>query len=487
MSEQHTNAGGDDNDQTPMNPGFDREGPESTMDSTMEAPAKPKKQFAANLKHVFGSGPGKVAAVLVVVVVLVFGALGIRGLTADQQAEASAQADQPNAPRAKVSVAAVDEEEAARRAAVAASEAEVALKKGKAYQPDFIPAVTQSADKPSEQASQVGPAIVVPNFATRNTPPVVPASAPEVPPSTVAVQAGQGTANGGKGPQQAQANMNAQQAQAAQAAAQSEADKQAMKARDQMINEIRKGVVKDAEDVIRRDRSVATFVSYMPKGSSQGGNGQATSLYGNEQSATANAASRSSAAANTANRKPLLKAGNVLYATLDSEVNTDDGGDVFATVRGGVWDGCKLIGRIERAPRNINLRFNLLAPQDDRETITINALAIREEDARAGIADDIDYHTIERYSSLFVGSVLSGLSKAAQQPRGDTVVLPNGQVIVSQPEPGGKQIAMYALGEMGINASAEVRKNFSQPPTYKTAANKGFGLYIMADVFGPKK
>lgn len=478
MSEQHTNVGGDEGSQTPINPGFDREGPDS-QNSTLEPPAKPKKQFGANLKHVFGSGPGKVAAVAAVVVVLVFGALGVRGLTAEKQSDASAQSDQPNAPRPKVSVAAIDEEEAARRAAVAASEAEVAQKKGKAYQPDFIPSVTQSLDKPSEQANQAAPAIVVPNFAARSAPPVVPASAPEVPPASVAVQAGQGTANGGKGPQQAsQANTNAQQAQATQ----SEAERQAIKAREQMINEIRKGVVKDAEEVIRRDRSVATFVNYMPKGTQQSGGTNQGGSFGNERPSNAG-----STGVPTANRKPLLKAGNVMYATLDSEVNTDDGGDVFATVRGGVWDGAKLIGRIERAPRNINLRFNLLAPQDDRDTISINALAIREEDARAGIAEDIDYHTIERYSALFVGSVLSGLSKAAQQPRGDTIVLPNGQVIVSQPEPGGKQIAMYALGEMGVNAAAEVRKSFSQPPTFKTPANKGFGLYIMADVFGQKK
>lgn len=47
-------------------------------------------------------------------------------------------------------------------------------------------------------------------------------------------------------------------------------------------------------------------------------------------------------------RELLIKTGTIMYATLDAEVNTDDGGDVLATIRGGKWNGSKLIGKIEQ-------------------------------------------------------------------------------------------------------------------------------------------
>ena len=62
-----------------------------------------------------------------------------------------------------------------------------------------------------------------------------------------------------------------------------------------------------------------------------------------------------------------------------------------------------------------------------------------------------------------------------------SIVLPNGQVVISQQELSNKRIAMYALGEVGNNAGSEVRKNFSQPPTYITPANKGIGLIFLTD------
>ena len=80
-----------------------------------------------------------------------------------------------------------------------------------------------------------------------------------------------------------------------------------------------------------------------------------------------------------------------MYAVLDSEVNTDDGGDVIATIRGGSWDKAKVIGSVERGPNNIRLRFITLAPHDERPTMSINAVALREKDAKQGVAEHIDH------------------------------------------------------------------------------------------------
>ncbi|AYK20540.1 type IV secretion protein DotG (plasmid) [Aeromonas veronii] len=184
--------------------------------------------------------------------------------------------------------------------------------------------------------------------------------------------------------------------------------------------------------------------------------------------------------------KLLIKTGNMMYATLDSEVNTDDGGDVLATIRGGKWDGAKIIGRVEQGPNNIRLKFSTMAPQDGRPTMRINAVALREEDAKQGVADDIDHHTFERYTSLAVASLLSGYGRAYSTPVGTTVISPGGTVSTTTTEPTNKQVIGMAVGEMGQAMAQEIRRGFNRPTTYSTPAQKGFGLFFMQDVHEQK-
>ncbi len=175
-----------------------------------------------------------------------------------------------------------------------------------------------------------------------------------------------------------------------------------------------------------------------------------------------------------------------MYAELDSEVNTDDGSDVFATIRGGEWDGSKLIGRITKETDNISLKFTTMAPQDNRPTMSINAMALREEDAKLGVAEDIDRHILSRYGSLAAASLLSGYGRAYAQSGQQTTILPSGGVVLSGAEPTNRRVIAQAVGEMGSAVSSEVRKNFNRPTTYSTPARQGVGIFFMADVVSSK-
>ncbi len=446
-------------------------------------------ELKANFNAVFGHGIGKFALIAAALVIVVLGAFAVRGFNGKSSPDKEkAQVDVPGAPPAKVSVDPIDEREAQRRAEITAKEAEAAARKGQTYQPDFNPAVVANQTPQQGQPGYTQPTLNVADTqqARPGQPPVPPGTQPgqaQPQPVQITVPAGQSSANGGAGApnqqnQQQQANAQQQEEQRRQ---QAERDKQ-LAARDKYVDQLRGGVKDQVEELMGgkgkdggiRGAGSYSVVSYLPKQQTTASGASATAG-GGDLSITPSAPS--------ANKKPpIFKAGKAIFATLDSEVNTDDGGEVFATVHGGKYDGAKLIGKIEQAPRNIRLRFSVLSPQDDRPTLTINAIAIREVDAKQGVAETIDNHTLERYTALFAGSILSGIGKAAMQPQGETIVLPNGQVIVSQPQIDNKRIAMYALGEIGINAGAEVRKNFSQPPTYITPANKGIGVIFLTDV-----
>jgi len=472
MSEPQTPSGAD-----PLAGGFEPEGAEAAQAPTAgpATPARKGKSMAelkSNFLSVFGHGFGKFGLITAAVVVVLFVGLAVRSMRSEPATKDTAKVDVPQAPQSKVGVDPIDEREAARRAEIAAREADVASKKGKTYQPDFNPAVT--ADAASSPANQAMPTCVI------DVPgqPCKTGQATAANKVEVTVPAGQSSANKGGG-----APTTASQQEAARQQAEDRRLQEAEKARQDYIKVIHAAVTKQVTDLLdgkdgeARSRASSTYssASYLPSRA-------ATQQASTSTTAADTNANPTSTVTKAARRIPIFKAGKVIFATLDAEVNTDDGGEVFATVRGGKYDGAKLIGKIEQAPRNIRLHFTVLAPQDDRETLTISAIAIREEDAKQGVAEEIDNHIIERYAALFAGSTLSGIGKAAMQPQGETIVLPNGQVLMSNPPLSDKRIAMYALGEVGISAGAEVKKTFSEPPTYKTPAKKGIGVIFLADV-----
>jgi intracellular multiplication protein IcmE len=117
--------------------------------------------------------------------------------------------------------------------------------------------------------------------------------------------------------------------------------------------------------------------------------------------------------------------------------------------------------------------------------MSISALAIREADAKQGVAENIDNHTLERYGSLIFASIASGIGKAASMDTGTTVIYPNGSTVTQQDSMTPKRVAGIAIGEVGTNAAQEIRKNFNMPTTYSLPANVGVGVFFLNDVQKP--
>lgn len=414
------------------------------------APVKPPKanEFKKNFLSVFGHGIGKISLIAIGLVVCGGIALGIRGLSSSDKAantkQASAPMDVPAAPIPQVSNDPISQKEAQRRAQRGALEADKALNDGKTYQPGFDTNVVNDQALPLNKTSS-----------------------PPVPPVNVTVPIGQNTA---------QTN-NAQQ-QVEQKATQEE--KEASTTQEKYRTDIQKEVLKQVDTLFSDSKgslnNLGSYsrVNYFP------GNAKSNASSGTPgtQTSTTNDANGST----PKNHKVLIKTGMTLFATLDSEVNTDDGGDVLATLHGGQWEGAKIIGKIEQAPDNIRLRFTTLAPQDERPTMKINAVALREEDAKQGVADDINHHILSRYTALAVASILTGFGQAAQINPGTTQILPNGTVVTSTPDVTSRRVAGMALGQVGINAGAEIHRGFNQKPTYATPAQRGIGIYFLEDV-----
>lgn len=444
--------------------GFEVETGLEPEQNTPKSKAKKSNELKQNFNAVFGHGICKLSLIFVGISVCVVLAFGYRGMTKTPSVNKSGSEMQvPLPPNAKVSIDPVSEKEAQRRAERSAVEAQMALSKGETYQAGFDPNIMNGQQSRSNADSYLSFNLPDDRASTQTSQQfVIGAGRPA---STMPTQISNNYST------QSQENQRLER-EYLQALA--ERDKYVSRMQNQVLTQAEKLFGDQGGDNLNNIGSYST-VSYVAE---------------KKQQTPAASANSNTSVTKTENNtlgdpggKLLIKTGNLMYATLDSEVNTDAGHDVFATIRGGTWDGSKLIGRLEQGPNNIVIRFSVLAPQDERPTMRIDAVALREEDASTGAADKIDHHTFARYTSLAVASLLSGYGRAYATTPGTTVVSPGGVVTQTTTEPTDRQIFGSAVGEMGSNMASEIRQGFNRPTTYSTPANKGFGLFFLQDVF----
>lgn len=473
-----------ENNTPPSDAGFDEEHDHLVADRDEASAGKSEKarksnEMQRNLQAVFGSGVGKVSLIAAGIVVVALGALAYNGMTAkDEPVGQTAKVDVPRAPQPEVSVDPISAAEAERRNQRSSLEAQQAAERGMSYQPGFDPNIVASTSKDYARDQAVQFNVPGQPYNDTSAPPPIYVGAGQPPREEAANAALAARQQGGAG--------NAQVEEQERRRLEEEL-KKARQERDAYVSELKSETLKSIKQLMGESESAKGFaekssfstVSYYPAE-------RAVADDGGAMTRTAKDKKDPSAieAVGDTDRELLIKTGTIMYATLDAEVNTDDGGDVLATIRGGKWNGSKLIGKIEQAPDNIRVKFTILAPpvNDTRPTMRISAVALREDDAKQGIAETKDHHTMERYFALGAASLLSGYGRAYQQTAGTTVISPSGVVAQTTTEPSSKQVIGMSVGELGTSIASEVRRGFNRPATYATPANKGFGLFFLQDV-----
>lgn len=192
--------------------------------------------------------------------------------------------------------------------------------------------------------------------------------------------------------------------------------------------------------------------------------------------------------------KPLpvlvAKPGDIFYGQLWLGFNSDDprGAPVYATIydnradgTNGPLHGARLEGSVAYSDRNAALQFSKIIAKDGT-IINASALAVDERNARLGIAQKVDFHTFERYSSLLVSTLIEGVGEAANTmlTNNKTVTyLPDTDTIVSQSNDKDQwtKAGLAALRPLGSALSGAARQGFNRPPTI--SANRGHNVGIV--------
>lgn len=187
-------------------------------------------------------------------------------------------------------------------------------------------------------------------------------------------------------------------------------------------------------------------------------------------------------------RSAIIKTGDVLFAVLDTSVNSDEPGPILATIVSGKLKGAKLIGSFNM-PRNAEkmvISFNAMSVPGAPKTISINAYAIDPNTARTALSSKTDHHYLMRYGSLFAASFLQGFGNAFQSANttvtiggtggGNNFTVQNGirRSTLSN--------AIIGLATLGKNWAQVAQRQFNTPTTVEVYSGTGVGILFTQDV-----
>lgn len=189
----------------------------------------------------------------------------------------------------------------------------------------------------------------------------------------------------------------------------------------------------------------------------------------------------------------MIKAGDIQFAVLNTEVNSDEPGPVMATVVLGPYKGAKLLGSLGSAkslpgtngPEAVVIQFNVMSLAGLNRSISISAVAIDPNTARTALASDVDHHYMLRYGSLFASSFLQGYGDAALQAGSSVTQNENGGTFTTYPNADPRRETASGLGQVGQSWGQQLGDTFNRANTITVHAGTGMGILFLSDVTSP--
>lgn len=192
-----------------------------------------------------------------------------------------------------------------------------------------------------------------------------------------------------------------------------------------------------------------------------------------------------------------ILAGDQRYATLMYGFNSDDAAQLpvfaqlhdYSSASSAYLNGARLQGTLRLARESGVMEFDKLILRDGR-VIPISAMAISVDQGRVGVADKVNRHVLERYSSLLVAGLISGIGNVGERiidnryddDNGVTIIVGDNASASEDPDShftdaDRAAIAMGAVKPIGDTLASSARKRFDRKPTVTAPA--GFGLSVV--------
>ena len=184
-------------------------------------------------------------------------------------------------------------------------------------------------------------------------------------------------------------------------------------------------------------------------------------------------------------KAPLVKAGSILHAIIETSVNSDEPSPVLAKIVSGELKGSRLMGSFQRVGEKVLISFSTISVPNVPTSVSLSAIAIDPATQRTAVASDVDNHYFLRYGVLLATSFISGYAKAMTMADTTTTII-DGAVSITKPPMSESDMAKQALGEVATTISNDVQTTIPNKPTVYVDSGMPIGLLFMSDFTLPK-
>ncbi len=185
----------------------------------------------------------------------------------------------------------------------------------------------------------------------------------------------------------------------------------------------------------------------------------------------------------------ILKSGDIMYATLETGINSDEPSPIMARIVHGPLKGAKLIGSMEpvsQESEKIVITFHSINIANQPQSYGISAVAIDPETARTAIATKVDKHYLSRYGALFASSFIAGYSKAIAEAGTSTTEEGTGDTAKTTTTNTGNQTSKQeihsGLSKVADAWSETVAQNIERNPTITVKSGTSIGVLLTGDL-----
>ena len=173
----------------------------------------------------------------------------------------------------------------------------------------------------------------------------------------------------------------------------------------------------------------------------------------------------------------VVPAGTILYAVLNTGVNSDSTQYVRATiVEEGPYKGANLLGQVRLRGDKVILEFDRMGHRG--RDYPLSAIAVDPETQQSALADSVDRHILQRYGMLWGAAFLEGYADALSNTT--TVINTDGsQVNVRERLPSSTDQALVAAGRVGERTAPIMAQQFGRAPTVHVDAGRPVGIMLL--------
>ena len=185
-----------------------------------------------------------------------------------------------------------------------------------------------------------------------------------------------------------------------------------------------------------------------------------------------------------------IKAGEVSFAILNTEINSDQPGPILATIVSGPLRGAKLVGSLDKptviqgtnGPESVILNFSTMSSPELPTSESISAVAIDADTARTALASDVDHHYLYRYGTVFASAFLSGYGNAITSAGTTTFNDASGGSTTISQELSPKEQFLAGLGNVGTQLGSQLNGAINRPNTIIVKSGTTLGILFLNDV-----